>query len=329
MGWLIAAGVLLVGFDSSGQGTQGPVPATLVIYAVDPVAGTAVNLSAAEIYVDPWGGGETYKVQPRGSEVRIPLDARWPCSQDPAWCSWHDLDARITLRADGYEHIRSDHFPWLNGSGDTTVLRFPEGLERRIEPGKVMTLTVPFRRPTARRLRVIDAAGHPITDAGIMIRELLSLSNHCGGPEGTTVFEGKTDSGGQVVLPPGQVEFWVRVLKPHHVVVPTPRYDLDWIIGRFDAPESRIVLRPMVRRALDLEFRNADGAPASVKVWAIGTGCGAAGLLGTSDVNGRLSIADFYPEEITHLYVGENGNWRWDLDPRKEQWQGRRVVTLK
>lgn len=328
MAWLIAA-VVLVGLDSTAQGTQRPASTTLVIYAVDPVAGTAVNLSSAELYIDPWGGGETYKVQPRGSEVRIPLDVRWPCSQDSGWCSGHVLDARITLRADGYEHVRSDHFPWLRGSGDAAVVRFGGGLERRIESGKVVTLTVPFRRPTARRLRVVDSAGNAITDARIMIRELLSQTNHCGWPEGTTAFEGKADSDGRVALPPGQVEFWVRVSKPHHVVVPTPRYDLNWITGRFDALESRIVLRPMRRRPLHLEFRNSDGTPAVVDVEATGMGCGAPGLLGRSGPDGRFSLAEFYPEDVVSVFVRGNGQWRWSLDPRTEQWKGRRVITLK
>lgn len=332
MGWLIAAAVLLAGVDSHAQGTQRPAPTTLVIYAVDPVAGTAVKLSRAEVYVDVWGSGETYSLQPDGNAVRVPLQPGWQCSIDAGWCGglFH-FGGRITLRADGYEAVASDHFEWLKGPGDRTSIRFPGGRTVPIAGGRTEVVTIPLRRPIARQLRIVDRAGRPVSDAKITIRETLARTNHCGVPEGETLFEGPVGADGGVPLPEGQREFSVSVWKPHFAYVPRTPYVSDWLDGRFDSPDAVITIEKMERRTLQLEVRHSDGTPAVVRLmgsWA--AGCMFSGVpIGKTDQRGRLTLEEFYPEEFSNIGVEVPGGATWLFDPRKERWSGFRVITLK
>jgi hypothetical protein len=323
---------------------QAAQPAALIITAVDAETREPVPLTAVELYIDPWGGGETYQLKPHGSEVRVPVDDGWLCATHNSWCAYNGpLDARITLRAGGYEAISSDHFSWPrpgpkppapaganpnSPGGAPAKIRFPGPLLRTMWPGVVQRLTVPFRRPRPRVLRIVDPAGTPIAGTPVSIRELLARTNHCGATEGTELSTASTGPGGEVPLPSGQLEFSIGIHKPHHVVHPRYRIYPTELDGRFDEPETVITLKPLTRRPLRLAFRNADGSPAQVEVKGIPRwSCsGPPWPVGKSGADGRLSVDEFYPDEFSELFVGEG---RWVLDPRKESWAGRRVVTLK
>lgn len=326
----IAAAVLLSASVQSSSSAQRAPSTWLVIYGVDPVSGTAVDLAAAEIYVDVWGHGETYQLKPVGNAVRIPLDPGWQCTVDPGWCDGRfRFDARITIRGEGYEAVASDHFRWLTTARDKLQIQFPGGRTVRIVTGATQVVTIPLRRPIARRLRLVDAAGTPVTDATITIRGLLARTNHCAFPEGEQLFHGPPAADGTVPLPQGQREFSIGVRKPHHRFHPKPRH--GWIDGRFDAPETTITIEPMEKRRLELELRHADGRPALAQVvgnWA--EGCMYSSVpIGETDQRGRLTTEEFYPEEFSDVGVESAAARLWLFDPRKEKWSGRRVFYLK
>ena len=327
---VVATAALLATCVHAWRVVQRAPSTTVVIYAVDPVSGTAVDLSGAEVYVDVWGHGEIYQLKPEGNAVRIPLHPGWQCTVDPGWCGGLFMFAgRVTIRAEGYEAVTSDHFPWLKTARDETLIRFPGGRTARITTGATEVVTIPLRRPMPRRLRLLDPAGAPVTDARVTIRELLARTNHCGVPEGEQLFHGAPAADGTVPLPQGQREYSISLWKRHHRSNPKPRE--GWIDGRFDAAETTITIEPMEKRPLELEVRHADGRPALVQVvgnWA--TGCMYSGVpIGKTDQMGRLTIEEFYPEEFSEVGVESVGGATWLFDPRKEKWPGRRVFYLK
>ena len=325
-----------------------PAPATLILRAVDADTGGAVVLTAAELYVDVWGGDEPVKLSVRGDEVSVQLGRDQLCVWAPVWCRDQSVTGRITVRADGYAAIASDLFPWI-GSHEQgaqfgialdhpTTVRFPGNGARRVRPGAVQSLTLRFRRPLARELRVVDTAGRPIPDASVTVTETHARSNHCGVPEGPRRFEGRTTVDGIVKLPGDDVEWTVSVGKQHHQFVPRrvgPGKCVTDIQGRLPAGTTTAVLRRLHRRPLDLQFRNRDGSPAVVEVNAMPGACDCCGAcsgpLGKTDAEGRFVKTDFYPDEWSEIFVNgaTPGERRWSIDPRRERWTGTKRVVFE
>jgi hypothetical protein len=331
---------VLAGFISLMLGLASPTqdrpPAALVVRAVDAESGNPVNLSSAEIYVDVWGTGETYRLKTRGNEVDIPLGVDAPCRLDKGWCDGaFTFEGRITLRADGYEPIASDQFQWLKAGVDDTRIRFPGPVLRTIRPGTRQSLTLTFRRAGTRVLRFVNRHDRPVAGVRVTVRELLARTNHCGAPEGVTLLERTTGPSGILELPAAQTEFAVTAHKPHHVVVGARSPNGDGVDGRFESPENRIVLRPLVRRPLNLRFLKTDGSPAGeIEIFASSALCACGlcdGPLGKADAAGQFVKTDFYPEEFASVYIGGPAppDRQWEIDPRKERWRGTKVVTLK
>src|SRR6187402_1137716 len=165
--------LLAFGIAAAGQ----PPPRTeLLIRAVDET-GAPVRLTRADVYLGSWGGGTVAPISRNGSTVRIGLDRATACSLEPALCANHQVfSARLLLAAEGLAPISSDLFEWMkepaspNDPAPPITIRFPGAAPLRVSAGTRRDVTLRFRRPQARTLRLVDRGSKPVADARVTVK---------------------------------------------------------------------------------------------------------------------------------------------------------------
>jgi hypothetical protein len=331
---------LLLAFSIAGA-VQSPQRTELVIRAVDET-GAPVRLTRADVYVGSWGGGTVSRLGHEGGAVRIGLDRAAACSLEPALCANHPVfSARLLLAAEGLAPISSDLFEWMkepaspNDRPPPITIRFPGAAPLSVSAGTRRDVTLKFRRPQARTLRLVDRGGRPVPDARVTVKNFHADTNHMGFFEGDRLLENqRTDARGALTIPDGDVVYGIEVHKPHwEIVRPAPRTWPNQFRQRIDGPLLAVVMRRHAQRPLLLTFQRGGVTVANLDVHACVVPCGGGGCcgrLGTTGKTGDLRVNDFYPEEYDRVYVpakNDESKSIWEIDPRKPR-TGRTIVNL-
>jgi hypothetical protein len=310
-----------------------PAPTELLIRAVDR-SGAAVPLTRADVYFDTWGGNEVTHLPHDRTSVRIRLDRDGACSLDPALCANDTFSARFVLEAEGQAPVSSDLFEWAHAGGAAVTIRFPAQAPLRVRPGTRANITLRFREKQPRAIALVDRAGAPIPDAVVTVRNLFAQSNHTGFPEGEVLLEdARTDAGGRLAVPDGDIEYSFMIFKPHWQAVGRGADTFqNHVHTRIAGGAHTIVLRHRLRKTLMLALDRDGGAAAGVPVNGCLAQCsgGCCGPLGKTDHAGHLTIRDFYPEEYERVFVPvKDGEFKalWEIDPRKLPAAGRRLTV--
>jgi hypothetical protein len=292
-------------------------------------AGRLLRLSRAEVYLDIWGHGQNVALAQSERGVKLPLDRSWPCEAWPEICDKNALwGARLILQAEGYAVVTSrtfapfgtagPHIPLAGTSGDTVTIEF-EGIPAvRVKEGETKEITVPFRRPAPRVLRIVDEQGKRLAGIDIMDRLIFAQSNHCGAVEGETLIQGVTDASGEMKIPDAGGECAFEMDPRHYALQESAIAEVPIVaIRQLRAPVTIVVLRALEKKSLlQLEFTNG-GTPAaglqlmSCRDHCCGACCGT--IEGETDNNGRVLLKDYYPDEIV-LHLRDRSD--------KVYWQG-------
>jgi hypothetical protein len=285
------------------------------IHPVDE-AGRPLRLLRAELFLNVWGDHRHVPLVSSERGAAVPLDRFWLCTEWPERCNDSDLGARVILQADGYVPVVSALFAWLGmvdpatGEGaprSAVEIRFPGAAGITITDGESKEVGLKMRRGGPRMLRIVDPGGRPIPAVEVKTFLFLSMSSHCGGTNGEVLSEGSSGSDGELLIPDADMEYAFEFSKAHYVLQkPKDTADPMRLIRELTATATTVVLRPMEKRPLFLEITNGElpGTWIDVSACVAACPCGACcGLLGVTDRAGRLTLEDFYPDEIDRVMV--------------------------
>jgi hypothetical protein len=284
------------------------------------------------------GSGEAVPLERHAKGARLDLDRAWVCRAAPSFCAVPFLNARVILEAEGYAPVTSTEFVWLGGISSPSEkprewvsLGFQNHPPIRLTPGISRSLTIRFRRPQPRTLRIVNPDGAPLPGVSVTAFILLAQSNHMGHPEGDLVVDRKrTDAAGEVSVPDADAEFALLLYKPHYVRKAPGELAL---VRRLTLPVTTVRLRKMARRPLRLDVQR-DGVPqAGLTVEACVAACGGGpccGRIAVTDAFGRIDEREFYPEEQEVIRVlSDDGAVLWSADPRRLSYTSRLRINLE
>jgi hypothetical protein len=265
----------------------------------------------------------------QGAEISIPLTRAWIEQQvKQVDAALHLYVQHLYFEAKGYAPIRSNEFAWpgssdtVAGNPATRALDLGRGARVELESDKELRLKVVFRRPGKRSLRFLDETGTPVPGVEFTHGAFKAIEGHCGVALAIEDYGHRvSDSDGRADIRDADVEYLIEVRKDRFsVVTPKPDSDplTDHIIARLSAKETVVVLHRWVRMPLEFQVLR-DGKPVRKRLL---TGmlavcpCGACdGPLATSDENGKISVADFYPDEYEYIafFADSGGRELWKI----------------
>ncbi len=289
---------------------------TLTLDFVDQ-EGSPVQVAKAELLLVAWGNTERIELDTaaHGTRLRLELEANWLSSR---WGRLRDqFGVHIYLQAPPLAAIRSERFLWPTegDSGPSTII-FPNGQRIVVPSGADATMSLRFRQPTVRRVRIVAPDGQPIPGLAFEASMFWSQSNHCGvlagaEPLGTHT----TDAGGWLQLPDGDFEYALEFAARAKYDYMFPDYrGIPWRkVTHLQHPATEIVAYRYKERALEVRVRRGDqGVPGVTLLTQLIHCCGAcSGPLGQSDATGRIEVQDFQPEIYSHVWLLEGDVERW------------------
>lgn len=307
--------------------------------------GRKVHLSRAELLLSVWGGGPRVSLDPSDSDVVVTLDPQWLQSRWPHDPNVVVEEASLLLYAEGYATFQSEPFAWIGNEKivggrpvqiTETEVRFPRHRGIVVREGTNADLKLKFRRPIERRLRLVDDRGSPVQGVKVVRYLFWSASNHCGGLSGAeklgTVV---SDAGGFAPVPDGDIRYAFEFIKAHYALKhPTVSYWPSELRTRLPAPDTAVRLHRLIKKPLRMHV-TVNGQPAEGREligWASGCPGGVCaacdGQIGTTDADGMIRLAEFYPEKFEAVYFLDNGQQRiWEADPTK--WSSRRTIEVE
>src|ERR1035441_2868822 len=155
---------------------------------------------------------------PRGG-LDIPLDASWLRANWPGGASrLKNMDrGYVYLKAPGYAAICSNPIHWMgtesDGLGKNVVISFPRSKTLVMSQGQRLSLTLIFRKPTERFLRLSGGKGLPL--AGIRVKSYVYWSKNDDGDLNGADFlgEGITDETGRIPVVDGDFTYAFQILR--------------------------------------------------------------------------------------------------------------------
>lgn len=319
----LAAGVIAASLATAFAQSRGTTE--LAIHAVDE-SGRTLALSRAALYLDADTDRRTVALGRFEHGTRLILDRSWVCAQWQAACGRPFLTGRLILQADGRAPIVTRPFDWLGGERfvngrvepvRTVRIEFPGNVLVEIKEGDARELRLPFRLVQPRALHVVDEEGTPIAEVEIRAEMFFGLAGHCGGTIGETIQAGVTNARGEVAVSDMEAEYAFEFVKPHYVLTkPDPTGYPMRLITSLTSPMTRVTLHRQVRQPLRLVFSTGGRALAGRTLDGCLANCicgPCCGILATTDAAGRVSVEDFYPEEIGRLMLkDERGGVVWE-----------------
>ncbi len=162
------------------------------------------------------------KYLPIGADggVDIPLDASWLRANWPGGKNRIKNLERvyIFLKAPGYAAVCSDPIHWMGTESDGTeknvVITFPRGKTAAISKGDKFSMTVSFRKPVDRSVKVSDGKGHPLP--GVLVKSFVYWSKTDKGALNGADFlgVGTSDADGKVPVIDGDFTYALQVTRP-------------------------------------------------------------------------------------------------------------------
>ncbi len=303
--------------------------------------GDRVTISGATLLLAYWGGGEQVELKAGSPELVLDLNAAWLSSH----ASHPDAVefATLLVSAKGYAPIESDPFAWLGfethegrgGKASETEIRLKDKAAN-ISLDAVASLTLTFRRPGRRTLKLVDERGHPIGGVKVSSYMFWTARSHCGWvsrdhPLGDAV----SDGDGLAFVPDADVKYAFVFDKPHYVLkLPLDPAQETTLVTGLSSDETRVQFHFRRKKALAMRVTE-NGRPAAgrnLRFWMAGCPgglCGACdGPGATSDSNGMIRLPGFRPEEYESIYFeATSGKRIWQADPRT--WKGTGTVDVE
>jgi len=140
-----------------------------------------------------------------------------------------------------------------------------------------------------------------------------------------------SDSAGRIALPDGDYEYALVLRDGRSVFRSPPQREEPILLSYLPRPDTTLHVHRFVRRPLRLRLLS-EGRPiphAFLNVQAANCGCGACqGSIAASDIQGRVAVDDFYPEQYEVLCIcNASGKPVWHLAPSDLQ-AGTLVIEL-
>ncbi len=302
-----------------------------------------VQVSKAELLLVAWGDTGRLTLPIQGDHLHLDLSPSWLRSRWPR--RFPDLmRAYLYIEAQGYAPIRSQPFLWLGSrAGDrgrdagSVTISFRQGRPAILREGERAERTITFGRPTPRRVSLVGADGRPLGGVRVSAYMFWSASNHCGVLSGAdSLGEYVSDDAGQLTLPDGDFEYALVLDEQRSVFRMLPALGVTAVIRHLGSPigvdyrstlisflqppNNTFCIHRFARRSLHARILR-EGRPISqvtLMCSLADCGCGAcSGPLATSDAEGRITVEDFYPEEIEELFIcGPDGKRIWQMSRR-------------
>lgn len=300
--------------------------------------GEAIHLTTAELLPVRWNEmSDPIRLELDDEQLVLELDEAWLRSRWPHRLA--DMEGvYLYLEADGYASIRSEKFLWLGAHGPPygprvtqTQIAFPNGSRVVVREGQKAEMELTLRKPIRRSLRLVDDRAKPVQGVRVASFMFWSASNHCGILSGAKPLgEGTSDQDGRVTVADGDFEyaFSLDLLGRHYALKDTGSFSFtnredadEFFVTRLRAPETTVRLHRLRTAPLNLRVWK-DGKPVGDETLSgrpapcpCGGGCVA--WLATSDDDGWIRISDFYPEQWSGVFFGDEDEPLWEVDPEK------------
>ena len=281
--------------------------------------GRRVELSKAELLVHGWRTAERIDLEPSPDGLTLVLEPDWLRSR---WWGFAQQEGiYLHLHAPPFDAIRSQRFRWpvITGYGIATAIGFP-GDSRAVVKDQDVSMTLVFRPPRTRRVRLVDPAGAPLPNVpldafwhwGYVSRSEMLIGRELLG-------EHVTDADGVVEVLEGGFKYALS-LGEYHVFqearYPSTAYRLiTWLTE----PTTEFVVRQFGLQPLTMRVRR-DGAPAvglqlrgELALCPAVAACD--GPMAATDDEGLIQLDDFRPDEFTQIWLVDHDNgevWRSD-----------------
>ncbi len=177
-------------------------------------------------------------ISPDGVDVNMDpswIRANWPGGKNRL----KNVDrAYLYLRAEGYAPIVSSPINWMGsdsaGLGKDVVVSFPGGKVAMVGKGRKLSLTVNFRKPIERFVRLSNGKGKPLS--GIKVKSYIYWSKSADGKLNGADFlgEGISDDTGRVPVTDGDFTYAIQVTQKATSGHPA---DTVLIVKRFEDKE--------------------------------------------------------------------------------------------
>ena len=316
--------------DEVDAGDDGP---STVVFEFRDAWGTPIVPSRCELLISGWNSPKVVPLPTDGYRLRLHLDRTWAQGLTTGSLGTQSF---LLIEAPGHAPILSEAFSWIGQAQrdegrpptrQSAELKFPDGTRVAVERGQTEEVTLRFRHPERRFVRLISRGGEPVPDVPVRSHVFWPTPNRCGLMETREVAQGRTDSTGRIEIPDGD---WLVGLKiealgwtlesPRPQAPRTRGYPLEIVVAPA-AEEVLVYLQRKVFRPLRLEVTEW-GLPARGRVLhgnLANISCGATwGHFAKTDFRGSIARDSFCAEDYNRFWFEDSeGNVLWQADPRE------------
>jgi len=311
------------------------------------VEGPAVR--KAELLLSWWGDTQRIPLALEISNGRaiwtLPLDADW-LRMKGIYGQLPDRSFVYLQLENGFASMRSESFGWIatepdskrgpdnsKASSETTV-DFGRGRTIRVRAGEVRELVLTPRASVSRQVRFIDDDNRPVTDITVSAHMFWSRENRMGVLSGIEpLVEGVVPNAeGIVTVPDGDFEYAIDLDGKHLDIDDPDAGPYLTVVTRLTAAERTIRIhrhRPY-KVSVQVLIGNQPARLAAL-TGSIARNCAGAcsGETAKLDDQGRITIPDFYPEEMLLCLGDETGKPIWWLTAEPAQQTVRLPAAMK
>lgn len=175
----------------------------------------------------------------------LPLDASWLRANWPGGVSrLKNMDrAYLYLKASGYASVVSNPIHWIGtetgGLGKNVVISFPRSKITAVSIGQKGSLTVSFRKPNDRFVKLSDGKGNPMAGAKVKTYVYWSKSDNGDLNGADFLGEGISDATGRVPIVDGDFTYAIQVI--HKASAGSPAENV-MIVKRFEDKEYPVTV---------------------------------------------------------------------------------------
>ena len=207
--------------------------------------GQTVKVSAATLVLVAGGYVDKLPLETSPRGLDLSLDASWLRANWPGGVSrLKNMDrAYVYLKAQGYASVVSNPIHWIgtetDGLGKNVVVSFPRSKIAAVSRGQKGSLTVNFRKPRDRFVKLSDGKGNPVVGAKVKTYVYWSKSDS-GDLNGADFLSGGiSDENGRVQVTDGDFTYAIQVISKGSPGSPAENV---LIVKRFEDKEYPVTL---------------------------------------------------------------------------------------
>jgi hypothetical protein len=207
--------------------------------------GQAVRVDKATLVLVAGGYVDKLPLEVSSKGLDLPLGAYWLQTNWPGGVSrLKNMDrAYVYLAARGYASVVSNPIHWMGsesgGLDKNVVVSFPRSKIAAVSKGQKGSLTVPFRKPKERFVKLSDGKGNPIVGARVKAYVYWSKSDDGDLNGADFLNEGISDATGRVPIMDGDFTYAIRVVSKGSPGMPAENV---LIVKRFEDREYPVTV---------------------------------------------------------------------------------------